>query len=130
MRIAHSQTSRSAHLATTLLVLVQLGHLVVGSHDAYVVTLLVALVLVTAAASLKLHRDNCVESRLVVSLLAALNGSGVLLAATMGLPGQVVRPWDVISLAVLGLSAAVVVLLAVDEFQRVADRQDRSSYAL
>jgi hypothetical protein len=85
---------------------------------------------VTSAASLKLHRDNCVESRLVVSLLATLNAAGVLLAATMGLPGQGVRPWDVISLAVLGLSAAVVVLLAVDEFQRVADRQDRSSYAL
>lgn len=130
MRVAHSPASRSAHAAALLLVLVQVVHLCVGSHDAYIMALLVAVVLVTSAASFKLHRDNCVESRLALSLLALLNAGGVALAVTMGLPGQGVRPWDMTTAAVLLLSVSVVVLIGADESHRGATRTDRSSYAL
>lgn len=130
MRVDHTPASRYASIASALLVLVQLVPLVAGHHDPYVKALLFALVLVTAGASVKLHRDNCVESRLSVSLLAAMSGGGVALAMTVGLPGQVVRPWDVVSASVLVLSASVVVLFAVDQVRRGGRRRSRSPYAL
>jgi predicted neutral ceramidase superfamily lipid hydrolase len=130
MRVDHTPTSRSATIATALLVIVQLIHLVAGTHEAYIDALLLALVLATATASVKLHRDNCVESRLIVSLLAVTSGAGVALAVTVGLPGQVVRPWDVLDATILVLSAAVVALFTVDQTRRAGERRARSPYAL
>ncbi|MET0928121.1 MAG: hypothetical protein ABWX74_01320 [Aeromicrobium sp.] len=130
MRVHHTRTSRFATLATTLLVLVQLVPLANGTHDAYVEAMLVALVLVTAAASVKLHRDNCVESRLAVTLLAATSGGGVALAMTRGLPGQTVRPWDALSASIVVLSSIVVILIAIDQSRRSGVRRAASPYAL
>ncbi|MET0929217.1 MAG: hypothetical protein ABWX74_06845 [Aeromicrobium sp.] len=130
MRVAHTPTSRYASIATALLVLVQLVPLVAGHHDLYLRALLLTLVLVTAGAALKMHRDNCAESRVAVSLLAVMSGTGVALAMTMGLPGQVVRPLDLVSATVLVLSSSVVVLFAVDQARRTADRHRESPYAL
>ncbi|MCW2840398.1 MAG: hypothetical protein JWR55_1881 [Aeromicrobium sp.] len=131
MRADHTPTSRGAYTATTLLVLVQVLNLVMGDHEPYVVALLVALVLGTSAASVKLHRDNCVESRLAVSLLATANGGGVALAMTLGPPGQMGGGrWNLVAASVLALSAAVLVLLAIDQARRAASRRDDSPYAV
>jgi hypothetical protein len=130
MRAEHTPISRTAHLATTLLVLVQVVRLVASDHAPYALALLLALVVVTAAAATRLHHDNCVESRLTVSLLAVLNGGGVALAMTFGLPGQGDRQWDLVAAIVLGLSAAIVLLLLIDQARRAVTRRDGSPYAL
>lgn len=130
MRVDHTSTSRYASIATMLLVLMQLIPLVAGHHDPYVRALLLTFVLVTAGATVKLHRDNCVESRLAVSLLAAMSGAGVALAMTIGLPGQDVRPLDPVSAAILLLSSSVVLLFTVDQVRRAGERASESPYAL
>jgi hypothetical protein len=125
----HTPTSRAASFATTLLVLVELARVAGRQHDSYVAALLLALLVATAAVSLKLHRDNCFESRLAATLLAVFTGGGVALAAVVGLPGQDVRPFGAIGLLMLVVCAAIVALLAYDQGQRVADRRARSPYA-
>lgn len=125
----HTPASRAAAFATTLLVLVQLARVAGGSHDSYVAALLLTLLVATAAVSLKLHRDNCFESRLGAVLLALFTGGGVVLAAVAGLPGQDVHPFGAIGLLMLVVSVAILALLGYDQAERVADRRPRSPYA-
>lgn len=125
----HSPASRAAAFATMLLVLLELARVASGQHASYVAALLLALLVATAAVSLKLHRDNCLESRLGASLIAVLTGGGVALAAVVGLPGQDVHPFGVVGLLMLIVCTAIVALLAYDQAQRVADRRERSPYA-
>jgi hypothetical protein len=129
MEHPHTPASRAAAFATTLLVLLQVARGAGGQHDPYVAALLLALLVVTAAVSLKLHRDNCLESRLGATLLALCTGGGVALAATVGLPGEDVHPLGTVGLLILAVCAAVVALLGYDVIQRVTDRQVRSPYA-
>jgi hypothetical protein len=123
MEHPHTPASRAAAFATTLLVLVELARVAGGRHDSYVAALLLALLVATAAVSLKLHRDNCFESRLGATLLAAFTAGGVVLTAVAGLPGQDVRPFGAIGFVMLVVSAAIVGLLSYDQTQRVADRR-------
>jgi len=127
--VATSRPHPASH-AAALLVVVLLTHLVGGVHEPYVTVLLTALVVATAASTLRLRRDDCAESRLALTLLAAMAGGGVALAQTAGLPGQVVRPWDAFAVSTLVLSAVLVVLMAVDRPWRGAERTSGSPYAL
>ncbi|MCW2770866.1 MAG: hypothetical protein JWR27_2299 [Aeromicrobium sp.] len=129
MRTEHTTASRAAATATTLLVLVHLARIADGTSDPYVAALLLTLLVATAVVSIKLHRDNCVESRLGAMLLALLSGGGVVLAAVAGLPGQDVHPVGMIGVLMLVVSSAVLGLLATDQLQRVADGRARSPYA-
>lgn len=129
MRVDHTVTSRSATTVAGLLVLVQLVSFFLGKHDSYVGALLFALVLVTAAAVAKLHRDNCLESRVALVLLAVLSGGGVVLTATAGLPGQPAHPMDALGTLTVCLSIGVLALLAADQPRRAASRGSGSPYA-
>lgn len=129
MRVAHTVHSRSGTTAAGLLVLTQLVSFVVREHDSYVGALLLALVLVTAAAVAKLFRDNCLESRLAVALLATVSGAGVVLTATAGLPGRPPQPMDALAALTLSLSIVVLGLLTADQPRRAASRRSGSPYA-
>lgn len=123
MPVPPTAMSRLASFAAALLVLVQLVRVVSGDHDSYVAALLLALVVATALASVKLYRDNCLESRLVVALLATISAAGVVLTVAIGLPGQPARPIDALDVSTLALSAAVLGLLVADQPRRAAGRR-------
>ncbi|MET1038047.1 MAG: hypothetical protein ABW075_07215 [Aeromicrobium sp.] len=130
MRTDHTPISRSAVIATTLLVVVQIARFLHGDHDSYVDALLLTLILAAATASAKMHRDNCVESRAASGLVALLSAGGVALGATAGLPGQQLHPFGLYGVLTLTLSLAVLGLLAADQPRRASDRRVRSPYAL
>lgn len=129
MRVDHTPSSRSATIVAGLLVLVELLRAVLGTHDTYAEVLLLVLVLGTSAAVLRLHHRNCVESRLVVGLVAAVSGIGVVLTATAGLPGQEVRPLGLLGALTLALSITVIGLVVADPPGRGAKTGTRSPYA-
>jgi peptidoglycan/LPS O-acetylase OafA/YrhL len=129
MSIDHTVASRAAGFATTLLVLVQLMLLLEGGHASYVNALLFSLVAVTGAAGSAMQRTNSIESRLGVGLMAALSGGGVLLVATVGIPGQDQQAWGPLQAITLGLSVAVIAALTLCRPRRPADRRSEKSYA-
>lgn len=128
MHTDHTVWTRSAVVALCASVLLEVA-LLVGGHAPYVEALLVALVAAGAAAALGLHRGNSLESRLVAGLLATTTGAGVVLAATLGAPGAIARPWDLLAIGILALAAAVVTLLSIDHARRAAAQPTRSPYA-
>jgi len=130
MSVDHTRTSRGVTIVATLLVLVQLVHLLRGDHAPYVEALLLALVLATGSATVRLHHGGCVESRLAVALLAGLSGTGTVLAMTVGLPGRAGPAWSLLGAITLVLSAAVLGLLALDLSWRAARQRARSPYAV
>ncbi|AWB91168.1 hypothetical protein [Aeromicrobium chenweiae] len=129
MKMAHTTSSRSAAAVGLLLVLVHLVRLLGGDHDPYIDLLMLVPIVVTSAATLKVHRDNCVESRVVLGLIAAASAGSVALAATAGLPGRDVHPFGPLGALTLALSIAVIGLLLADQPRRVTRRRTRSPYA-
>jgi type IV secretory pathway VirB2 component (pilin) len=123
MPVDHTVTSRTATVATMLLVLVQLLHLISGDHAPYVSVLLIVLVGATTAAWMELRRGNSVEARLAAGFLAVLSGGGMLLSMTVGLPGQTARPPTLATGATLALSVVVLVLLVADHSGRSPGRR-------
>lgn len=124
MRELHTPTSQIAAGSIGALTAVQALRLVTGDQDPYIRTLLLALVVVLAAATLAVARDNGVEARLAAGLSALLCGGTIALDATIGLPGQARGSLGTFGVLTLGLAVAVVLLLALDERRRagVADR--------
>lgn len=129
MRIDHTAISRAATAVAGLLVLVQLMSVVLNDQVAYVSTIIVALAGATAIMGVKLCRDNCLESRVMVAMLASLSGAGGILTATAGLPGERAQHLGVLGILTVALSVGFLVLLAVDQPGRAAGLRSGSSYA-
>lgn len=116
------------HLAvavTALLVVTQLVGLAAGGHRTYVDVLLLAQAVLLATAVGRMRRDATIEPRLAAAGLAALSGSAVVLAATVGLPGQEPQAIGPLGMATVVLSVAVVVLVVAGRRSRTLVSESR-----
>lgn len=129
MRVEHTALSRAAATTAAALALVQLLRILTGDQVSYVAALLLTLVFATAATVAKMCRDNCLESRVMIALLAAFSAGGGILTTTAGLPGQPANPLGPLGLLAVALSCGVLALLAVDQPRRAAGHRGGSPYA-
>jgi hypothetical protein len=126
----HTPASRLTTVAMSLLAATLLGRLVLGHHHSYVDVLLLTVLVLLAATTVKLHRDHCVESRMSAMALALACAGGVVLTAVAGVPGQPGHDLGASALVTLALSTVVVGLLALDRRRRPGANGSRSPYAL
>jgi hypothetical protein len=125
-----TRSSRLATLAMTLLSGTLLTRLLLAHHRSYVDVLLLTVLVLLAATTVKLHRDHCLESRMSAVALALVCAGGVVLTAVAGVPGQPDHDLGASALVTLALSSIVVGLLAVDRTDRPSDTAPGSPYAL
>lgn len=130
MPFEHTPSSRLITFVATVLVLLQVLRVGRGNDDTYVLVLQLALLLATAAATLRLRRNNTVESRLAVGLLTAMTAGGVVLGTTVGVPGQEPGSFGTLSGTTLGVALVLIVLLVFDRpWRRGVERHPSSPYA-
>jgi hypothetical protein len=115
MRHAPTRLSRSAAVAGATLAAANLTQ---TGTAGYLALLLGTMGLIGLLAAARLWRDNCFESRLLTTLLAAGSLLGTLLRATVGLPGaaQVAPGW--LDLLTVALAVATLGLLLADRLRR------------
>lgn len=81
----------------------------------YLAVLLFLAALLCVLGSAKLKRDNCFESRFVLSTVAASTVAGHILSLTLGLPGSQLHTWSgpntVLSVASVALALALLVFV-------------------
>lgn len=127
--------ARPARLASLLLAALAAGHLLlllpdVASTD-YRSALAAFLGVAAVLTAAKLWRDNCFESRLVATVLAAATVVGQALAVTVGPPGgSPAGGWTTTRALLLVLAVAVPALLAMDPAREAARREGDRPYAL
>jgi hypothetical protein len=124
-----TRSSRLATVAMTLLSATLLGRLLLAHHRSYVDVLLLTVLVLLAATTVKLHRDHCLEARVSALALSLLCASSVVLTAVAGVPGQPHHPVGLSAIVTLALSSVVVGLLAADRRDRPADAGLGSPYA-
>jgi hypothetical protein len=125
-------TARSPRLATiamTLLSATLLSRLVLAHHRSYVDVLLLTVLVLLAATTVKLHRGHCLEARMSAMALSLLCAASVVLTAVAGVPGQPHHPVGVSAIVTLALSSVVVGLLASDRRDQPSDSGLGSPYA-
>ncbi|MEW1952847.1 hypothetical protein [Terrabacter sp. NPDC080008] len=126
----HTPCSRLAGVLSVGLALTVGGLRSGGEPAPWVVVLVGAVVLAGTAAGVKLWRDNCFESRLVVVVLAVLTAAGQTLASTVGAPGGEGAHWRATAVLVVALAVAIPILVAADTRQRGRAVEPEPPYAL
>jgi hypothetical protein len=129
--MAHHPT-RSSRLATVALALLSatlLARVLLDHHRSYVDVILLAVVVLLAPTTVKLHRDHCLESRVSAMALSLLCAAGVVLASVAGVPGQPHERVGISAIATLALSSLVLGLLAVDHREQTTETGLGSPYA-
>ena len=124
-----TRSSQLATVAMTLLSLTLLARLLLAHHRSYVDVLLLTVLVLLAATTVKLHRGHCLEARMSALALSLLCAASVVLTAVAGVPGQPHHPVSVAGVVTLALSCVVMGLLAVDRRDRPADADLGSPYA-
>ncbi|MFC5675998.1 hypothetical protein [Aeromicrobium endophyticum] len=125
----HDRCQRLATIAMTLLSLTLLARLVLAHHRSYVDVLLLTVLVLVAATTVKLHRDHDLEARMSALALSLLCAASVVLTALAGVPGQPHHPVGISAIVTLALSCIVMGLLAADRRDRPADADLGSPYA-
>lgn len=129
MRTPHTTVSRCLGAATTLLAIAEIAVLLTVDA-AYIVVIVSVLTVMTVLAAAKLCRDNCVESRVVSIFIAVSAAGGVILSATLGLPGSPTRPPDLRGVVMFVLAVTILVLALIDRPQRHESVPREAPYAL
>ena len=124
-----TRAPRLATIAMTLLSATLLTRLLVAHHRSYIDVLLLTVLVLLGATTVKLHRDQCLEARVTAMALSLLCAASVVLTAVAGVPGQPHHPIGIPAILTLALSSVVVGLLAVDHRDRPADAKVGSPYA-
>ncbi|MET0821478.1 MAG: hypothetical protein ABWY58_10970 [Aeromicrobium sp.] len=113
----------------TLLSATLLTRLLFAHHRSYIDVLLLTVLVLLGATTVKLHRDQCLEARVSAMALSLLCAASVVLTAVAGVPGQPHHPIGISAILTLALSSVVVGLLAADHRDRPADARAGSPYA-
>jgi peptidoglycan/LPS O-acetylase OafA/YrhL len=124
-----TRSSRLATVAMTLLSGTLLSRLLLAHHRSYVDVLLLTVLVLLAATTVKLHRGHCLEARMSAMALSLLCGASVVLTAVAGVPGQPHHPIGIGAIVTLALSSVVVGLLASDRGDRPSGAGLGSPYA-
>jgi peptidoglycan/LPS O-acetylase OafA/YrhL len=124
-----TRSPRLAIVAMTLLATTLFARLVIAHHRSYIDVLLLTVLVLLGATTIKLHRDQCLEARVSAMALSLLCASSVVLTAVAGVPGQPHHPIGIFAILTLTLSSVVVGLLAVEHPDRAADASPGSPYA-
>ncbi|GAA6526951.1 hypothetical protein [Intrasporangium sp. DVR] len=94
-------------IATLALAVVLAVRVLTGTFSSYVEVLALGLAAAALVTSYVLCRSSCVEGRVLAVLVAVGAGVGVLLATTVGSPGEPARPVGWVDVAVLALAAVI-----------------------
>lgn len=131
MPTTRTRTRLSGWTSIAALGLVAAQVVVLTSIDTpYLVVAATAIMLITAFATFKLCRDNCVESRLVMASVATASAVGVTLSSTIGLPGVARQPFHAQSVALLVTAVLVLLAITVEARRRRGVARPGSPYAL